>query len=231
MIDINIIQTYHGFDGHVAAFAPKLSQTLHVLGCLPLFLCVVGARQTPFQTVAGRRRQILSTNCLLYNTWKCRLRYTVDFMIYIIYDEPAGEYHSLPGYLKDNEYVLSCHRSEWPLKQILLSIFTIPSETINVSMHLIGFFLCLALTICITTKGPKVVDLRSLQHLLDLLKKTDLQRIQSELMACLPSLRHLSDLQRLKDALKTSLASMDVLPSLSCWHLLQLLSNCLPLQI
>lgn len=39
------------------------------------------------------------------------------------------------------------------------------------------------------------------------------------------------DLQRLKDVLKTSLASMDVLPSLSCWHLLQLLSNCLPLQI
>lgn len=97
--------------------------------------------------------------------------------------------------------------------------------------HLIGFFLCLALTICITTKGPKFVDLRSLQHLPDLLKKTDLQRIQSELVACLPSLRHLSDLQRLKDVLKTSLASMDVLPSLSCWHLLQLLSNCLPLQI
>ncbi|CAL9192976.1 unnamed protein product [Musa hybrid cultivar] len=213
MIDINIIQTYHGFDGHVDAFAPKLSQTLHVLGCLPLFLCVVGARQTPFQTVAGRRRQILSTICLQYNTWKSRLRYTVDFMIC---GEPAGEYHSLPGYLKDNECVLSCHRSEWPLKQILLSIFTIPSETINVS---------------ITTKGPKVVDLRSLQHLPDLLKKTDLQRIQSELVACLPSLRHLSDLQRLKDVLKTSLASMDVLPSLSCWHLLQLLSNCLPLQI
>ncbi|CAL9186650.1 unnamed protein product [Musa hybrid cultivar] len=137
MIDINIIQTYHGFDGHVDAFAPKLSQTLHVLGCLPLFLCVVAARQTPFQTVAGRRRQILSTICLLYNTWKSRLRdrkscqYTVDFMIR---GEPAGEYPSLPGSLKDNEYVLSCHRSEWPLKQILLSIFTIPNETVNVSI-------------------------------------------------------------------------------------------------
>ncbi|CAL9096013.1 unnamed protein product [Musa acuminata var. zebrina] len=136
MIDINIIQTYHGFDDHVDAFAPKLSQTLHVLGCLPLFLCVVGARQTPFQTVAGRRRQILSTICLLYNTWKSRLR---DRKVVHPADlssrgEPAGEYHSLPGNLKDNEYVLSCHRSEWPLKQILLSIFTIPSETINVSI-------------------------------------------------------------------------------------------------
>ncbi|RWV80707.1 hypothetical protein GW17_00057972 [Ensete ventricosum] len=42
------------------------------------------------------------------------------------------EYHSLPGYLKDNEYILGYYRSEWPLKQILLSIFTVHNETLNV---------------------------------------------------------------------------------------------------
>lgn len=42
------------------------------------------------------------------------------------------EYHSLPGYLRDNEYILGHYRSEWPLKQTLLSIFTIHNETLNV---------------------------------------------------------------------------------------------------
>ncbi|RZR94491.1 hypothetical protein BHM03_00023175 [Ensete ventricosum] len=42
------------------------------------------------------------------------------------------EYHSLPGYLKDNEYILGYYRAEWPLKQIFLSIFTIHNETLNV---------------------------------------------------------------------------------------------------
>lgn len=42
------------------------------------------------------------------------------------------EYHSLPGYLKDNEYILGHYRAEWPLKHTLLSIFTIHNETLNV---------------------------------------------------------------------------------------------------
>lgn len=42
------------------------------------------------------------------------------------------EYHSLPGYLRDNEYILGHYRSEWPLKQVLLSIFSIHNETLNV---------------------------------------------------------------------------------------------------
>lgn len=42
------------------------------------------------------------------------------------------EYHSLPGYLKDNEYILRHYRSEWPLRQTLLSIFTLHNETLNV---------------------------------------------------------------------------------------------------
>lgn len=138
------------------------------------------------------------------------------------------EYHTLPGYLKDNEYILRYYRAEWPMKQTLLSIFTIHNETLNVWTHLIGFFLFLALTVYTAMKVPQVVDLQSLQHLPDALKKAHLQKIQSEIMACLPSLPHLPDLQRLKDELKTSLASMDVFPSLPRLHLLELLSNCLP---
>ena len=42
------------------------------------------------------------------------------------------EYHSLPAYMKDNEYILGHYRAEWPLKQIFMSIFTLHNETLNV---------------------------------------------------------------------------------------------------
>lgn len=42
------------------------------------------------------------------------------------------EYQKLPVYLRDNEYIVGYYRSEWPLKQILLSIFSIHNETLNV---------------------------------------------------------------------------------------------------
>lgn len=42
------------------------------------------------------------------------------------------EYHSLPAYMKDNEYILGHYRAEWPLKQIFFSIFTLHNETLNV---------------------------------------------------------------------------------------------------
>ncbi|XP_051126867.1 heptahelical transmembrane protein ADIPOR3-like isoform X1 [Andrographis paniculata] len=138
------------------------------------------------------------------------------------------EYHSLPGYLKDNEYILGYYRAEWPLKQVLLSIFTIHNETLNVWTHLLGFFLFLFLTIYTAMKVPSVVDLPTLQNFSDALKKADFQKLQTDLVACLPFLSHMPDLQRLRDDLKTSLPSMDLLPSLSNWHITELLSNCLP---
>ncbi|CDP02615.1 unnamed protein product [Coffea canephora] len=138
------------------------------------------------------------------------------------------EYHSLPGYLKDNEYILGHYRSGWPLKHILLSIFTIHNETLNVWTHLIGFFLFLSLTIYTAMKVPSVVELPTLQHLPDVLKKADLQKLQEEFLTCLPSLPHMPDLQKFRDELKTSLLSMDLLSSPSTWHIVELLTNCLP---
>ncbi|PKA50423.1 hypothetical protein AXF42_Ash013512 [Apostasia shenzhenica] len=138
------------------------------------------------------------------------------------------EYHCLPNYLKDNEYILGYYRSEWPLKQILFSTFTIHNETLNVWTHLVGFFLFLALTVYTAIMVPKVVDIQSLQQLPEVLKNADLHKLHSELVSCLPALPQLSHLQRLKNDLKSSLRTIDSLPSLSCWHLLELLSSCFP---
>ncbi|XP_044470245.1 heptahelical transmembrane protein 4-like [Mangifera indica] len=138
------------------------------------------------------------------------------------------EYHSLPGYLRDNEYIVGHYRSEWPLKQILFSIFTIHNETLNVWTHLIGFFIFLALTIYTAMKVPRVVDLHSLQHIPEVLKNTDLHKLRLELSTCLPSLPNMPNLHKLREELKTTLPSMDLLPSLSGWHVMEHLYNCLP---
>lgn len=68
-------------------------------------------------------------------------------------------------------------------------------------------------------KVPRVVDLNSLQHFPDILKKADLHKLQAELLTCLPSM---PDFHRLREELRTTL------PSISSWHLKELLYNCLP---
>ncbi|KAL7190874.1 hypothetical protein ACSBR2_023030 [Camellia fascicularis] len=138
------------------------------------------------------------------------------------------EYHSLPGYLRDNEFIVGHYRSEWPMKHVLMSIFTIHNETLNVWTHLIGFFLFLALTIYTAMKIPRVVDLYAQQHFPDVLRNADLYKLRAELLACLPSLSNLPDLQRVREELTNSLPAVDLLPSLSTWHIVELLTNCLP---
>lgn len=42
------------------------------------------------------------------------------------------DYDSLPRYMKHNEFILRYYRREWPLKDAILSIFSIHNETVNV---------------------------------------------------------------------------------------------------
>lgn len=41
-------------------------------------------------------------------------------------------YEELPGYMKDNEFILNYYRASWPIKQALFSIFRWHNETLNV---------------------------------------------------------------------------------------------------
>ncbi|XP_074295270.1 heptahelical transmembrane protein 4-like [Silene latifolia] len=107
------------------------------------------------------------------------------------------EYHSVPGYLRDNEYIKGHYRADWPLKQAFFSIFTIHNETINVWTHLIGFFFFLSLTIYTANRIPVVVDSHCFQHLPDVFQGGDLHQLQTDLMTCLPTLPTISDLHKI----------------------------------
>ncbi|KAJ9186844.1 hypothetical protein P3X46_002373 [Hevea brasiliensis] len=136
------------------------------------------------------------------------------------------EYHSLPWYLRDNEFIHGYYRAEWPLKQVLLSIFKIHNETLNVWTHLIGFFLFLFLTVYTAMKVPDVADINPLQHLHEMLQKADFHKIHLHLLNCLPSLPNMPDLQKFKMDIKASLLSMEFLSTLS-GNIMERLTNCL----
>ncbi|CAN6296117.1 unnamed protein product [Urochloa humidicola] len=74
-------------------------------------------------------------------------------------------YDKLPEFLKHNEFIVDYYRSEWPIKEALLSAFSIHNETINVWTHLIGFFVFLALTVCAATMVPMEYEAPHYSHL------------------------------------------------------------------
>jgi adiponectin receptor len=41
-------------------------------------------------------------------------------------------YHELPDYMKENEFILNYYRSEWPILNAVLSVFSWHNETINI---------------------------------------------------------------------------------------------------
>ncbi|XP_057767183.1 heptahelical transmembrane protein 2-like [Salvia miltiorrhiza] len=57
------------------------------------------------------------------------------------------KYEELPEYLKDNEFITDHYRCEWPLKDVVRSVFTLHNETLNIWTHLIGFVIFLGLTV------------------------------------------------------------------------------------
>ncbi|KAJ4766610.1 Heptahelical transmembrane protein 4 [Rhynchospora pubera] len=67
-------------------------------------------------------------------------------------------YECLPEFLKHNEFIIDYYRSEWPLKDVFFSLFSVHNETLNVWTHLVGFFLFLSLTFSATTSNPMDVN-------------------------------------------------------------------------
>lgn len=56
-------------------------------------------------------------------------------------------YEELPEYMKENEFILNYYRSEWPVLNAALSLFSWHNETINIWTHLVGFMVFLGLTV------------------------------------------------------------------------------------
>ncbi|XP_024384167.1 heptahelical transmembrane protein 4 isoform X3 [Physcomitrium patens] len=119
------------------------------------------------------------------------------------------EYHVLPEYLRDNEFILRHYRSDWPMRETLLSIFTIHNETLNIWTHLIGFLLFLALTIYTMRQVPKEGALAErLSSMVHMPKRGDLHQLHVELVTCFPALANV--------------------PSFLQEHLPHILSKCVP---
>ncbi|PRQ37692.1 hypothetical protein RchiOBHm_Chr4g0405431 [Rosa chinensis] len=57
------------------------------------------------------------------------------------------KFKDLPQYMKDNEYILDYYRCEWPLKDVIFSVFAWHNETLNIWTHLLGFLIFVGLAV------------------------------------------------------------------------------------
>ncbi|KAG6552870.1 hypothetical protein Mapa_005525 [Marchantia paleacea] len=69
------------------------------------------------------------------------------------------KYQDLATYLKSNEYILDHYRCDWPLRETVLSLFSIHNETLNIWTHLVGFLLFLGLAVYTATVLPTLMQL------------------------------------------------------------------------
>ncbi|XP_027069312.1 heptahelical transmembrane protein 2 isoform X2 [Coffea arabica] len=69
------------------------------------------------------------------------------------------KFESLPDYMQDNEFIRDHYRCEWPLKYVVLSVFSVHNETLNIWTHLVGFAIFLWLTAMSLTKKATVENL------------------------------------------------------------------------
>ncbi|XP_021822554.1 heptahelical transmembrane protein 2-like isoform X1 [Prunus avium] len=57
------------------------------------------------------------------------------------------KFQDLPQYMKDNEFILDYYRCEWPLNDVVFSVFAWHNETLNIWTHLVGFLIFVGLTV------------------------------------------------------------------------------------
>ncbi|KAK4404396.1 Heptahelical transmembrane protein 3 [Sesamum angolense] len=66
------------------------------------------------------------------------------------------KYEALPEYLKDNEFIRDYYRCEWPLKDVVLSIFSLHNETFNIWTHLLGFMIFMGMMMMSLTEKMSI---------------------------------------------------------------------------
>ncbi|KAE8693363.1 Heptahelical transmembrane protein ADIPOR3 [Hibiscus syriacus] len=120
------------------------------------------------------------------------------------------EYHSLPAYLRDNEYIIGHYRSEWPMKQLLLSAFSIHNETLNVWTMPDLQKLHSELITCL----PSLPNISNLHKLSEELKTTlpSLSNVGELLYNCLPDRFSTNQSSRIMEDVESIIAPLMVRP-------------------